>query len=158
MAESSLSWTDLAGFLSSESAGSLFNFCSLSLSLNFVYLLSREPHSQQICLLPGRLLQDTVVVRDSSQCETSTLGCSCCCCCLGCCYTQIARGNWQPLKESKLLVGRAGRAGWDWSQVNVKLRVCGWICCNLQRATCNSVWGKCSYSHCGALRKIVGLI
>lgn len=54
-----LAWT---GPLASESAGSLLSFSSLSpfsspsfsLLLNFVYLFSQEPHSEQICLMPGK--------------------------------------------------------------------------------------------------------
>lgn len=144
-----LAWPGLAwkGPLASESAGSLLSFLSiflpfsLALLLNFVYLFSQEPHSQQICLKPGK----RILLWSKSHPRAKPVGpkrqsnccCSPCCCCSGCCYTQIARGNWQPLKESMQVAScccwlglPVGCAGQDWSQVNAKLRVCGSIWCN----------------------------
>lgn len=143
---------------------------------------------------------DTVVVRKSSQStakETEQLRllpllllppcccspcCCCCCCSLGCCYTQIARGNWQPLKESMQVAAAAAAVGCCLLVVascwltSIEARwMLSWefavqfdVTSNAQLATCNGQLGAApeltlppsksarswQYSHWAALRKI----
>lgn len=163
--------------------------------LNFVYLFSQEPHSEQICLMPGKgiLLWSESHPRAQPK-RQSNWGCSpavappcccspcccCCCCSLGCCYTQIARGNWQPLKES-MQVAAAAAVGCCLLVVapcwltSIEARwMLSWefaaqfdVTSNAQLATCNGQLGAApeltlppsksarswQYSHWAALRK-----
>lgn len=191
MACPALAWPGLAwkGPLASESAGSLLSFLSiflpfsLSLLLNFVYLFSQEPHSQQICLKPGK----RILLWSKSHPRAKPVGpkrqsnccCSPCCCCSGCCYTQIARGNWQPLKESMQV---PAVAGWGCLLVVLARIEARWmlswefaaqfdVTSNLQLAACNGQLGAApkltlppsksarswEYLHWAALRKTVAI-
>lgn len=107
--------------------------------------------------------------------------CCCCCCSLGCCYTQIARGNWQPLKESMQVAAAAAAVGCCLLVVapcwltSIEARwMLSWefaaqfdVTSNAQLATCNGQLGAApeltlppsksarswQYSHWAALRK-----